>query len=238
MNEEFLMLDIWKHVIKKWWMILLAGVLCGVITFCANYLLVEPTYQASFTAYVNNSNQTVLTDSLTTADINASRNLTSTYATIITSQPNVESALLEGGIQTSYDEVKDGIQVATVNDTEIIEVSVVTKDPERSYQIASSLQAVSPKYVASIVSGSSMIVIAPAKYPTLIYGPNYLKRSLLGGAIGIVLLVVFLFMKELFDTRVKTMDALSQYEYVVLGVIHDLSSPHGRGGYYGYEKEK
>ena len=238
-DREIFLLDIWKMLIKKWWLIVLVSVLCGGITFAGTKLFVEPTYESSFTAYVNNSNQNINNDTLTTADITAARNLTSTYATIIKSQPDIEAAIQAAGLNLAYENVIDNISVNTLNDTEIIRVSVITTDPDTSYKIASSLQKVAPDYVAGIVAGSSMMVIEPARHPTSIYGPNYLLNVIIGIILGDFILMIALIIYELMDDRVKDVDELNRYGIVVIGTVHDLATSKSNGyGYYGYERRK
>lgn len=237
-NEDIFLLDIWKVIMQKWWLVILIAFLCGGLAYIGTKLFIEPTYQSSFSAYVNNSNQNINNDSLSTADITAARNLTSTYATIITSQPDIEAAIRESGLDMTYSEISNKISVNTLNDTEIIRVSVVTTNPEVSYKIATSLQRVAPDYVAGIVVGSSMMVIEPANYPNSIYGPNYLKNTVLGAAVGVILLLIILFICEIMDNRIRGVDELSRYGIVVIGTVHDLAVSKQQGyGYYGYEKK-
>lgn len=237
-DEEIFMWSIWKVVFQRWKLFLLVAILCGIVAYTGTKLLIAPTYQASFTGYVNNSNQGTTSDTLTTADIAASRNLTSTYATIIKSQPDIEAALKDAKMDMDYTEIADQISVTALNDTEIIKISVVMTDPELAYNLATSLQKVAPAYVESIVAGSSMKVIAPANFPIDIYGPNYKRNALLGAILGALIAVTILFVRELSDKRVKSIDELNRYGIAFIGTVHDLTASNKhRYGNYGYAKK-
>ena len=81
---------LWQNIL---W-ILLGGIILGAGVFVGVHLLVAPTYQARFTAYVNNRTQTDSMTQLTSSDLSAARSLATTYAQILTSSTLVPSGYL------------------------------------------------------------------------------------------------------------------------------------------------
>lgn len=223
-----------KAVLRGWWLVLLAMAVFGVAAYIGSKMLITPTYRSGFTAYVNSVENKEGT-SVTSSEISASRSLTSTYSVIITSQPVVEEAISQAGVQYSYGELNaiGGVSVGTVDSTEIISVGVVTDDPQASYAISSALETVAAQYVSEIVTGSTMMIVTPSMYSTARYAPSYGKNTLIGVFLGFLLAVAILVIRELADNRVKDVDELTKnYGYAVIGTIHDLESKTATD--YGY----
>ena len=215
------------------------AVLAGAITFAAAHILLAPVYCSGFTAYINNSTQNNSSDSLSNADVQAARNLASTYAEIIASRPNVENAMALSGTRDSYDRVAESISVNRLNNTEIIEISVESTDPEKAYDLAQALEQTSPEYVSGIVVGSSMIIVTHAELPENPSGPYYILYVGNAVLLSVVLAIAILVLLELFDTRVKSADELSdRYGVIVIGTIHDLMASESGQGYFGYQRRK
>ena len=236
-EDEIDLLELFGAILKRWKILLLVAVLCGAAGYAGTKLLIKPTYRSFFTAYINNSSDTTISsDTVTNTDIQGRRNLANTYAQIIQSKPNVEAAMKSAGVSENYAEIAQGVSVSTVNNTEVIRVSVITNNPETSYHIASALEECSPDYVANIVNGSSMMVVSHAELPSGRYSPSYKKNAVITMIIGLFIACFWIVILYLRDNRVKSPEDLTgRYGLVVIGTIHDLAS-HSSHGYYEYEK--
>ena len=215
-----------KALLRRWWVILLTTILCGGLALIGSILLIAPTYSSGFTAYIDNSKERV-TDSISSTDISASKELVSTYSAIIRSRSVVEDAIQKANISCTYEYMEDKVIVQEVDDTGIIEVSVVTEDSKMSYEMAKALRQVTPKKISQIIEASSMSIINPPQYSTDLYGPNYKKITAIGALIGGCFICMLIILKELLDDRVKSdVDLEERYDIPVMGIIHDLSSEH------------
>ena len=222
---------LWQNVL---W-ILLGGIILGVAVFFGVHLLVTPTYQAKFTAYINNRTQTDNLTSLTSSDLTAARSLATTYAQIITSSSVLELAGEESGTNLTYGQLKSMVKASTVPNTEILQVTVETTDPQLAKTLADSIAAVAPIQVSTIVEGSSMRLIDRAQLPTSIYQPNYTKNAAIGFLLGMLLVAAFLIVKELLDDRVKSEQELENSTGIkVIGAIPDIVAAASHKSSYGY----
>lgn len=228
-----------KVLLKNWWAILAAGCIAGVLYYLFTMITVAPTYVSSFTAYVNNSNQTLDTNYMSSADIVASRYLTSTYAEIIVSQPVMDLTVEKSGLDISPEGLGSAISVANLNDTEIIKISVRTESPEVSYRLACALEETAPEYIEKILVGSSMMIIQPSAFPQSSSGPYYSSSLKKGFMIGAGAVAAILLLLELLDTRVKNPEKIEEkYHVVVIGTIHDLNAQTDSNYGYTYQKGK
>lgn len=214
------------------WLIVIAALLFGSIAYIGTRLLITPTYQASFTAYVNNSNDQGNKTTLENSDVTAARSLVSTYSAILTSPPVLENAAAEAGIDCTYEQLVDMVSTSIVGDTEIIQVNVTMDDPAVAVAVATAMANNAPEYVARIVEGSSMQVIAEPKLPTSIYGPSYIGNMAKGFLLGAILAAAVIVLLELIDDRVKSEEDLERrYGIAVMGTIPDLAAARKYGTY-------
>ena len=94
--------------------------------------------------------------------------------------------------------------------------------------------------VADIVEGSSMKIVV---YPTLPTRPNYpskRRNTALGMLLGAFLMIAYLAIRELLDTRVRSEQELEEkFGIPIIGTIPNFDSAGSKGGYnYGYRKSQ
>lgn len=243
------LLPLFMAVLRRWWMVAWVAVLCALIGFAGTKLLVTPTYRSSFTAYVNNraegesEQQTVLSN----ADLSAARSLTYTYAQIIRSRSVLELAAEQASLPYDYSQLSGMVSTSIMSNTEIICVYVTSENPSVSKALAEAIAEVSQSQIASIVDGSSMRIIDEPQLPQGIFAPNYTKNALIGFAIGFLLAVAFIVLREVLDDRVKEEEGLeSRFGIPILGSVPNTASAakvgsnyysYGYGG-YGYASAK
>lgn len=225
---------LWKHA----WLIILAGIVCGLIAFLGTHLLVTPKYLSSFTAYVNNrSNQENDKTTLSNADLSASQSLVKTYAAVISSRSVLEKAAAQAGAPFQYKELVKMVGTKGVDDTEIIEVSVTMADPQMAAALAQAISEVAAEYITKIIEGSSMQIVDQAVIPVDIYSPNYKKILVLGVLLGIVLSGGVVVLKELLDDRIKDTGTLeSRFGLAIIGTIPNMEAASKVGNSYAYSK--
>ncbi len=228
-----LMEILFKHIS----LILAVTLIAGVFAFVYSEAVLEPEYESSVTMYViNDSEHTV--QKTYTSDIQASQMLVDTYKVIIKSDTvlnEVSKKLVEKGIDGyNASGLRQGITANAVDATEIFEVKVKSTDPETSYVIANVIADVAPDVIKDFVEASSVKIIDYALEGKQV-SPNVQKNMMLGLLIGLFLSCLFVVLREIFDTRIKSEDELEQwFQYPLLAVIPDISASQGRktSGYY------
>lgn len=231
--------------------IIAAAVICGVLAYFGTKLFVTPTYRTQFRVYVNNSQNSSDKTSITNSDLNASRNLASTYAEIIKGRTVLTTAAQKAGLSLGYSKLNSMVNVDLGSATEIIKVSVTTESPELSKEYAGAIIEVAEEQISNIVEGSSMRVIDEPYLPTGIASPSYRRNAILGAAIGAVLVIALIVLREILDNRVRDEETLEErYGIAILGAIPNYDSAtkagsnyskygygYGYGGYARADKE-
>ena len=223
-----------RAYLHKWWIILICLVLGAAIAFGITYQFVTPMYQARISIYVNNNKSGEDKEYLSSADLSASQRLVNTYVSIAKSERVLEkiSENLNGEYSASW--LNRAISASQLNDTEIFCIYVLHEDPAEAARIANTAADVAPGEIAQIIEGTSAEVVDTATVPASRYSPSYKRMALLGGALGVVLSVVFLTLHYLSDTRIKDENDLTTlYPLPVLGRIpnFDIASSASSYGY-------
>ena len=227
---------LFKTLLKKWWIVFLAALIVAAGSLCIARFLVKPTYQACFTAYVNNKQSKQTNDSLTNSDILASQELVRTYSKILTGNKVLMKASELLGDDYNYRTLAEMVKTLPQDDTEIITVTVTAGSKEEAYR----LETISPDCMADIIVGSSMKIVDTTQMPDMRSSPSYTKYTLIGGIVGGLCAVLLILIRALMNDRVSDYSELEErFSVPVVGIIPDMSKSHSDGsGYYGYKEHR
>jgi len=222
---------------NKMWLIAAVAVVCAVLTFLGTFYLVTPMYKSSAMFYVNNSNLSIGDTSLsiTSSDITASKNLVKSYIVILNTRESLNDVIDYAGVDRTYGELKSMISAASVNSTEIFEVVVTSPDPQEATDIANAIEQILPRRIKSIIEGTSAKVVDSAVVPAAPSSPNYTQNTLWGFVIGLLVTVVIILLKEIFDVTIRSDEDIQRgCNYPVLAAVPDMAAPSKGGYYYSY----
>lgn len=222
----------WEHIL----VIALAALLCGAVALGGAYFFLTPQYSANIVIYINNYSTSDSTSTITTGDLTAAAKLVNTYAAIISSRTVMDSVAQETEVGYDINTLIGKVSVTSVNDTEVFQVSVTDPDPAVAAELANAIADVIPDKIASIVQGSSAVVIDYAQVPTAPVSPNYAKCAGAGLAVGLLLSMLFFIIREVMNTSIRQPSDLSQWEYPVLGIVPDFEdAASAQSGKYQYQ---
>jgi len=160
-NEvEIDIIPILKVLLSKLWLIILIGGVVACAVFGATKLMIKPSYRCGFSAYVNNQHATQESKStLSNQDLIAAQHLTKTFSYILKSNTILTASLQSIDSDLSYADFSKMVSTEIKDETELIMVYVVTKDPTLSYDLANAIAKTAPAYMSDIVEGSSMKIV-------------------------------------------------------------------------------
>ncbi len=227
-------------ILNKAWIIGIVSVLCAVLTFAGTFFLIQPKYESSSVFYVNNNALSVgdASFSLSTGDISAAKSLVDSYIVILQTRASLNDVIDYAGVERTYEELKEMITAESVNDTEIFEVVVTSTDPYEAEKIANAIAYILPKRISSIIEGTSAKIVDSAVVAAKPSSPSYVNNTLLGFALGFLLSVSVIALREIFDISIRTEEDISQCcTQPVLAAVPDMTAP-SKGGYYGYGENR
>ena len=225
--------------LRKWWAIVLCAILAGAIAFGCTYFLMTPMYKANVSVYVNNNRESPEDGYVSYNDLSVSLRLVNTYINIITSDRVMDKVSAALNDEYTPEQIVACLSAEQVENTEIFRIYVTHPDPEQAARIANAVAQIAPDEISKIIEGSSARVIDLAKIPTAKASPNYGTMTLLGAAAGALIVIVFLTVQKLSDTRIKDEeDLLAMFNLPVLGRIPDLTQTEGIANNYAVANER
>ena len=200
------LLDYFKERIMLFLIIVLTVLVLG--SFYSIFLK-TPMYQSSSTVILVSKNEAT---NLTTSDVQLSKSLTTTYSEIIKSRRVMEQVIKNLSLDYSYSELAKNVSVASVNDTEIIKVSVNDPDKGVAADVANEIVKVFSAEIVVIYEGkvSNVSTVDIAEESEAPYNINVVKDLIIFLLIGVVLAVAFIFIVYYFDTTIKSADEIEE----------------------------
>lgn len=236
-KNEVIEIDIKRVMEAVWhrvWLIILIAVLCAALAFAGTFYLITPQYQSSAMFYVNNSNFSLGDTSLsiTSGDITAAKSLVDSYIVILNTRTSLIDVIDYSEVNRTPSELREMIEAAAVNSTEVFEVIVTSEDPYEAEKIATAISYILPKRISSIIEGTSAKVVDTAVVAARPSSPNYVNNTIVGFALGFALAICVIALRELFDVTIRTEEDISKRcEHPVLVAVPNMAAS-GRGGYY------
>ena len=219
---EISLLEIITILWHKAWIIVLCILLGGTLGFGISRYMIDPTYTSRISMYVNNNTNRVESQ-LNINDINASQKLVATYIEILKSDVVLDKVISQMALTYTNQELREMIAANALNNTEILEVKVTSKDPEEAAAIANTLSELAPPEIIRVVQAGGVQLIDEAVPQMEPVAPNIKLNSVIGALLGAVIASIAVLMAAMLDTRVKSEEDLQkQYELPVLGVIPDI----------------
>lgn len=235
MNEQLNIINIIDMLLRRWTIVFLTTILVGVFSFVYSEVFMAPVYSSSASLYVNSERQKSNED-ISQATQNASRQLVMTYAEILQARTFLTTIADEFDGKYTVNQLRSMITMDALNETEILSITVKGNDADDVYKITKSIVKYAPDELIRVVEAGSVKVLDDASETKTPISPNIRRNTFIGVFIGLILGAFIVIILELFDTRIKSGDEISQrYKEPLLGEIPSLQA-HGNVSSYGYGK--
>ena len=242
-EKDYYVIDIWHIIRSVWhraWVVVISAILAAVAGFSFAAFVITPTYSSSVMMYVNNSSFSLGNTefSFSSSEISAAQSLLKTYIVILNNRTTLEAVAEKAGVNYSYQELSGMISSSSVNDTEVLKVTVTSKDPYEAAKIANSIAEVLPTRISEIIEGSSMKIVDSAVVKLQKVSPSITKYTAIGFFLGTFASIAILAIIALADGTIHSDEYIIEtYKYPILAKIPDLTGDGHRKGYYSYYKK-
>ena len=188
--------------------ILLITLIFLVIGIVYSYFYITPQYKASTNLVLVQSSATSSKDgdsAITATDITMNSKLISTYSEII--KRNAILGQVASNLNLSEEEknkVKNEIIVKSVQDTEIIEITVKDVNPNFAAKVANEIAKVFSEKIAEIYNISNVYILDEARPEANPCNINHVKDLVAFTFMGLVISAVFALLMNMLDTTIKS----------------------------------
>ena len=209
LKELFVMF--WNKKIQIILMILIFMVI-GIIYSVG---FVTPMYSSSTTLVLagttNSTDQNQPAEAITTADLTINSKLVSTYSVLVKSENILGQVISNLGINVDAEQLKKNVEVTSVEDTELIEITVSNENADYAAKIANEIANVFKEKIAGDVYNINNVYIwDDAKIATEPSNVNHLKDIVVFAFIGAVVAVMYVIIANMLDTTVKTQEEIEK----------------------------
>ncbi len=221
------------------WIILLATVVCGLLTLGYTKLFVPNQYQSSVTIYATN-NRTE--GAVSGTDVYVGRAFEHLVKSLDTMKEVSEELKESYNCEISEQTLKSSIvSTSLMEDSSIIVITATHTDPTVAFQVATSIATVLPEYTANKTTTAAgqqqmVIIYESPRQPTAPSSPNVATNVIVGALAGLLLSCVVIAIIELCNTNIYQDDYLIEtYGIPVLANIPEFADGKKRGKrYYRY----
>lgn len=201
-------------------LLIIFSIIGGIVAYFGTVYLIPEKYRATATVVVNNRSAEY--NYITPNEITSSKNLAELYSIIIKSDNVLQQVIDDLELDISYEELKNSVSVQTISDTQVVEISMESTDPEYAKAVVAKFVEYSkPMIVEKIEAGSvkdlNESALSNNGDPV---SPNRKKNTICGVVFGLILSIGLVVLKELLNTKIKSeTDAVNALGVPLLGVI-------------------
>lgn len=214
--EEINLSEVYSYFKTKILWILLAVVIIIIFGNVFTLLTRTPLYQSNTTIVLVGESKSGY--SQTESQLN--QNLIGTYSQIIKSRKVLNQVIKNLDLKMSVDELANSITTSSVEETEIIKITVDDPNAKQAKKITNEVAEVFAKEIKDIYNLENVEIIDKAELAKAPYNVNYLKDNVIYLVIGLVLSFGVVFVMYYFDTSIKSSDVVEdKLGLTVIGIV-------------------
>ncbi|MBR5516270.1 MAG: hypothetical protein IKU52_08720 [Clostridia bacterium] len=249
MKREISLLEILVLLKKRWWIILLSGILVAAIAFGYSQYTYVPKYTTTVDVLVKTGSQASVNEAVSGATL--AQKVFSTCMDLLSTEDFMED------ISDTYKErypkdwermpygakwLKNAMKFTVDNENStIFTVSVTTKNPDDSFKLGEIFEELAPDEIAKYEDSYSVEISDSARrVDTPSNSKNATRNTIMGLLVGVVLSFVIVFVIDISDVRIKReSDILDNYPIPLLGSVpnFEVAAKKKKGYGYGYGKK-
>lgn len=208
--EEISLQDILNLLRDNWKFITIFTLTIVIIAGIFTAFFIDPKYSSSTTLIVGKPEgySESASSGATYNDVLTNQKLVGTYSEIAKSKSVLSQVISNLNLDYSDTELAGMIEVATVNDTELIKITVTTTNANQSATIANETAKVFMTDVAGLMKINNLQLVDTAQVDNNAVSPNIKMNMAIALLLGLVVSVFIIFIREMLNTTVKSVDEL------------------------------
>ncbi len=219
--EEIDLKELFEFIKKKIGLLITITVVICLLGCIYGLFIQKPMYK-SYTTIILGGNETTASQTITQSDITLNKNLVDTYAEIVKSRRVLEQVISELDLEETYEELSNKISVSSVNNTEIIKITVADSNPIEAKNVANVTANFFSKEVVKLYNMNNVNVLDEANEANEPYNINIPKQVIIYFFIGIIIALSILFIIFYFDRTIKSVEQVEQkIKLPILGGVEE-----------------
>ena len=214
--EEINLSEVYSYFKTKILWIILAIVVIVILGNIYTIITRTPMYQSNTTIVLVGESKKEYNQS----DSLLNQNLIGTYSQIIKSRKVLSQVIENLDLKMTTEELSNSITTSSVEETEIIQITVENAKAKDAKKITDELAEVFAKEIKDIYHLENVEIIDKAEIAKTPYNVNYLKDNVIYLVIGLVLSFGVVFVMYYFDTSIKSSEVVEEkLGLTVIGIV-------------------
>ena len=214
--EEINLKEVYSYFKSRLLWMILAIVVIVIIGNVYTILTRVPMYQSNTTIVLVGERKKEYSQT----DSQLNQNLIGTYSEIITSRKVLQQVIDNLKLKMTVDELSKNITTSSVEDTEIIRITVNNEKKKMAAEIANEVADVFSDEIQDIYNLENVAIIDKAEEADAPYNINYVKDNVIYLMIGVVLSFGVVFVMYYFDTTIKSSETVEEkLGLTVIGIV-------------------
>lgn len=223
---EISLKSILKIVRQGLWIIAVTAVVFAVAAFGFSKFFIQKTYTSSVKLYVETTKNNNDNSYYALSSYNYATSLVNTYIEMLETNNFFEK--LSKNMDEKYTAAQLSSMVKFSNntsvETEVFKATITADSPTESKVIADSVADVAPEIISSLSYDAELKIVDNAVVPIAPSSPNVMKNTFIAFAAGLVLALIFVFVREALDNKIKyDPDMTELNSFPILAAIPDFS---------------
>lgn len=214
--EEINLKEVYSYFKSKILWILIAIVAIIIIGNVYTIITREPMYRSNTTIVLVGESK----DGYSQSDSQLNQNLIGTYSEIIKSRKVLSQVIENLKLKMSVEKLSNNITTTSVEDTEIIQITVANANAKDAKKITDEVAKVFSEEIQDIYNLENVAIIDKAELSKNPYNINYVKDNIIYLMVGFVLSFGIVFIMYYFDTSIKSSEVVEEkLGLTVIGVV-------------------
>ena len=198
--------EIFHLILSRLGVIILSGIILGVISIIGTMLFITPQYESTTKIMVLNKQDS---NTLTSADMQTSTQLTKDYAELIKSRTVLEGVIAQLNLNITYQQLLGKLTVDTSTDSRIVTIIVSDEDPYTASEMANAIRDMAAEHIQSVMEAVN--VVDSANIPSEKASPSLAKNGVIGGLLGVIIAMAIVIIIYLTNDTIKVEEDVERY---------------------------
>lgn len=202
-------------------LLIILPLVCLLISAIVTLFFLDEEYQATTQVLVN---QKESDSQMMAQEVQSNIQLVNTYSEIVKSPRILDKVSKELNRKYSASELSSMLTVTNQAESQLLNIDVVSKSGKDSEVVANKIAEVFSDEVPDIMNVDNVSILSTADDTTKQVAPKTMINLVLGLIIGLIIALIIIFIKEIFDKRIKSeTDVENELEIPVLGSIQKFN---------------
>ncbi|MBQ3159598.1 MAG: hypothetical protein IJC00_03975 [Clostridia bacterium] len=217
-ETEIDLMEIFQIILSRWLSVVAVGLVGAILAGVWTSLFITKKYTATASLYVYTNPKQTESGTVSNADLAAADNLIKTYQAIVKS--NAALKVVSERLNQEHPEhasyhvtagmLKGATSVNVPTGTKLLEIRVVTADPQLSADIANTFANYVPDEIIRITKAGGVEIVDYAVVPNKASSPSLSRNVVIGLLAGVLVSAAWIVLRALLDTTIYSAEEITK----------------------------